>query len=689
MKFHNALFWGICFLLLAALFFSFPVFPAANVELSSSAELSQNFSHIILFSWDGVQYERLIQLLDTGQMPVLQGIISQGVFVKAIITDHQTITSPGHECLLSGRGGYEQIPDNQSVWENLKAVFGNEWKTGAINGKSKLDTVFQNARDAIDYYYSGDHYAADAAEKAIQFVHNYSSSSFFLFVHFRDPDSAGHAYGENSQEYSDAIIESDTQVGMVMSALESKGILNSTAIIVSTDHGFKEGGTDHGSNPWPEGDPHCYTIFIASSQGTVEPAEWSWDQNDVAPTIYSLAGISDYQSRWSYLKGLALWDRTSGPTPPEIPFTMDGELDSQALLLAETPNNTQQRHLWTAVNGTFLYVATDIAGSYDVFILISQQPGTLQASPWAKKGQVAKYDYYLAEEQSNEWTGWFKYHDEHVYSGVRISLGSVLEGVINLEEAFTEVPPELCLAAVAYQTPNGGKLVEQVPPGNGDVDVNSEEFMCISIDAIPPVVTFISPLKTFLGGTVEVTVGAADDGEVGKVEFYVDNNRLFTDQKPPFTWMWDTKSVSEGNHVLIAKAYDFCWNSAEKSITITVDNISPTASIVVPSDGTKLSGVVDVSFNASDLNLENVTLHMADRSFVVTGQNSFEWDTTTFPDGNYTIRLVAFDKAGNKAEDQVTVVIKNAKAIPIEIIVGGAATILIATVVAYLVLKKR
>ena len=512
MRFDSALFLGISFiLLLTPSFFSFPVFPAsANVDLFFPAELSQNFSHIILFSWDGVQYNHLMRLLNDGKMPVLQGITSQGVLVKAWITDHQTVTRPGHECLLSGQGGLEQIPDGLSVWENLKAVSGGDWKTGTIHAKDKLDYVFQNARDAIDYFYDeedeedNEDTATHLANKAIEFVQKYSSSSFFLFVHFEEPDNAGHSYGENSTQYSNSIIECDAEVGRVKSALESEGILDSTAIIVTTDHGFREGGKEHESNPWPDGDPDCYTIFIACSQNTVEPVEWCWDQNDVAPMIYSLAGIDDYQSRWQYLKGLALWDRTSGPTIPEIPFAMDGKLDPQALELAEAQYNTQERHLWAAINGSFLYVATDVRGSYDVFILISQEPGSLQKAPWAKKGRVAKYDYYLAKEQSNRWIGWYTYGDNYTCPGVRLSLGSVLEGVINLEEAFAEIPSELYLTVAAYQPFDGGKLMEQLPPGNGDGDVNPEEFAQISTDVSPPVVSI--PTEIIVGSAAAILI---------------------------------------------------------------------------------------------------------------------------------------------------------------------------------------
>ncbi|MGQ9641144.1 MAG: alkaline phosphatase family protein [Candidatus Bathycorpusculaceae bacterium] len=140
------------------------------------------------------------------------------------------------------------------------------------------------------------------------------ANSFFLFVHYREPDVAGHTFDENSQNYENAIIECDNQMGRILSILDGEGIRNSTAILVTTDHGFSEGGTSHSGPAWgaPSSDPDNYIIWIACSAGTVNLADATseyWDRNDIAPIIYSLIGLNDYAARWSYIRGSALWDR--------------------------------------------------------------------------------------------------------------------------------------------------------------------------------------------------------------------------------------------------------------------------------------------------------------------------------------------------------------------------------------------
>jgi subtilase family serine protease len=80
------------------------------------------------------------------------------------------------------------------------------------------------------------------ATKAAEFVSaTYArNKNFFLFVHFCEPDLFGHFYGENSAEYSRAIISNDEGVGIIINKLKELDIYDDTLVIVTTDHGAKE-----------------------------------------------------------------------------------------------------------------------------------------------------------------------------------------------------------------------------------------------------------------------------------------------------------------------------------------------------------------------------------------------------------------------------------------------------------------
>lgn len=305
--------WAIILVLTLS---QFPTGLAQTAHLAESS--SQTFSHIILFSWDGVQYTHLMELYNSNQLANLKSLLNETrlPILRALITDHYTETNYGHPSLLSGagQGTVPGCPDNVTVWENIEN-WNSSWATGSIAGKSKFSTlIFPEAQNDIDYSYAEDTNAGVVAGLAIDFVHNHSDSCFFLFVHFREPDYAGHSYGENSALYANAIVECDNQLGRILSTLESEGIRDSTAVLVTTDHGFAEGGVGHSGPAWgaPSVDPNLYTIWIACSEGAVnlnDAIMEYWDQNDVAPTIYSLMGFNDYAVRWPYIRGSALWER--------------------------------------------------------------------------------------------------------------------------------------------------------------------------------------------------------------------------------------------------------------------------------------------------------------------------------------------------------------------------------------------
>src|SRR5205807_838176 len=63
----------------------------------------------------------------------------------------------------------------------------------------------------------------------------------------------------------------------------------------------------------------------------------------------------------------------------------------------------------------------------------------------------------------------------------------------------------------------------------------------IAGDTTPPTVQFTSPANNAqLTGTVNVTVNAADNVGVTKVEFYVDGVLRAVDQAGPYLWAFDT-----------------------------------------------------------------------------------------------------------------------------------------------------
>lgn len=139
---------------------------------------------------------------------------------------------------------------------------------------------FYNAKPAIDLF-EGDisRTAAEVGNLALASLDRYGSGRFFAFFHFSDPDHAGHRYGENSIEYSKAIITADEWLGRIVAKLKELGIYERTRIYVTSDHGMDEGKTSHAMAPH---------VFLATNDPGIKRRG---DQRDIVPTILSQMGI--------------------------------------------------------------------------------------------------------------------------------------------------------------------------------------------------------------------------------------------------------------------------------------------------------------------------------------------------------------------------------------------------------------
>ncbi|MFO0857265.1 MAG: carbohydrate-binding protein [Phycisphaerales bacterium] len=182
------------------------------------------------------------------------------------------------------------------------------------------------------------------------------------------------------------------------------------------------------------------------------------------------------------------WDNNGGadwhfavqggaPTPQ---WTMDGVRDAASVQVAS--NNSQTMRLWAGLIGDALYVATNDAGEgNDHFIFVANDPaGAMVNAPWAKSGQVAGSLAFLADENNNDFEGWFDQGSGVAVQAMTGANGGVLEGTINLRQelglaANAPLPEYITLAVGAYATADGGALVSssQAPPAvsvNGNIE---------------------------------------------------------------------------------------------------------------------------------------------------------------------------------------------------------------------------
>jgi hypothetical protein len=102
-------------------------------------------------------------------------------------------------------------------------------------------------------------------------------------------------------------------------------------------------------------------------------------------------------------------------------------------------------------------------------------------------------------------------------------------------------------------------------------------------DITPPEVTITShQTNDMLKGNELIEVDAFDDSGISHVDFYIDNELIFTDSNSPFSWQWNTASgeYPDGRYTIKVVAVDEKGNEESYEIKIELDNEKVPPSIV-------------------------------------------------------------------------------------------------------------
>ena len=233
-------------------------------------ELPGPVKHVILISVDGLRSDAITNL-GRQSVPNFFRLRDEGAFTDNARTDPEIAnTLPDHASQLTSRQVFDaeghgwpinEDPGSPTTLHLLKGeyvasvfdvvhdsgfstalyanklkfdVFDRTWnelfgardRTGANNGRDKIDTGFLNG---------------DMATVAREFVTDMRNSDYtFAFLHFRHPDTTGHASNWDitpGSDYLNAVIDVDGFLGDILAMVQSDPELNdSTALIVTADH---------------------------------------------------------------------------------------------------------------------------------------------------------------------------------------------------------------------------------------------------------------------------------------------------------------------------------------------------------------------------------------------------------------------------------------------------------------------
>lgn len=109
----------------------------------------------------------------------------------------------------------------------------------------------------------------------------------------------------------------------------------------------------------------------------------------------------------------------------------------------------------------------------------------------------------------------------------------------------------------------------------GGIWVDAFDVLPISSDTTPPTAAMTAPADgSTVSGNVTLSATASDNVEVASVQFELDNAPLGASiTSPPYSMTWDSGTVPNGTHTLVAVARDTAGNiGTSAAVDVTVDN---------------------------------------------------------------------------------------------------------------------
>jgi hypothetical protein len=167
--------------------------------------------------------------------------------------------------------------------------------------------------------------------------------------------------------------------------------------------------------------------------------------------------------------------------------------------------------------------------------------------------------------------------------------------------------------------------------------------------------------QSTVNGTFNITAGASDNFGIVSVEFEVDNVSVYFDTLEPYTWSWDTTTVSYGAHNMSIHIVDLAGNVNTKIFNVTViDATAP--NVNSPTNFSYEEGIGDntIIWVATDNYEYEYTLYkdnlLVRSSSWFSGEN-IAINVDDLVEGTYNYTIVFFDTFGNFVVDTVIVTV--------------------------------
>jgi len=217
--------------------------PELPGEMGTS-RFSGSAEYGVMILLDGVQYSKLMELIDEGDLPFLQQYQTD---IQMALTVYPPVTTAASAALLTstppqvnGVFGYGYRSTESITLFDIAAEAG--FLVTAVEGSS-LPFNLSNADIILSGDRDGNGFSDDNVfRNSLNVIE--SGMPDLLYIHFHEIDDMGHSYGPESPEYKQALMRVDGYLAEIYTKLP-----NNTLLAIFADHGMHTttDGGNHGT----------------------------------------------------------------------------------------------------------------------------------------------------------------------------------------------------------------------------------------------------------------------------------------------------------------------------------------------------------------------------------------------------------------------------------------------------------
>jgi predicted AlkP superfamily pyrophosphatase or phosphodiesterase len=313
---------------------------------------------LLLISIDGLRADAL----DRGITPNLSRLAREGVRARWMNPSYPSLTFPNHYTIVTGLRpdhhgivhntmddivlGHFEISDRNATsdprWWGGEPIWVGAEKAGIPSATWSWpgsEAPIQGRQPSQWQPYDGNVPAQARVERVLQWLAQQGPQApRLLTLYFDKVDHAGHEFGPNSPAYAAAITETDTAIGTLLTTLEQRGTLDSTNIIVVSDHGMAD---------VPNSNTLLTTDIVPASEATVVASRQTLGIQPLpgqqAKAEARLLGRHEHYDCWRKQELPPRWHYGSNPRISPIVCQMHEGWNAQkriALKSADNPHST-------------------------------------------------------------------------------------------------------------------------------------------------------------------------------------------------------------------------------------------------------------------------------------------------------------------------------------------------------------